>query len=475
MASHTSGPVQYDDHMGEMDALMWNIERDPMLRSTILSVMVLDRPPDEARWHAALARALRKVPRLSQRVSLDPLGAAPPQWEHDPNFDLGYHLRRVRAPGRGTFRDLLDVAAPMVMQAFDKDRPLWELVQVDDLTDGQTGILLKVHHSVSDGVGLVRMTASLVERAREPHPSHAGAPHALLDEPLPTAAHGAFRDALEALRYRAGSNLEHTARAANAIGGWLARATRHPVDAADEIRQLAGSLGRLLEPIDAPLSPVMGGRSLGLHLDALTIPLAELQRAARSARCTLNDAFVAGVTGGLRRYHEAHQHPVEALRMTMPINLRSGDDATHAGNHFSAARFLVPVALRDPGERMQAIHALVTAQRHEPALPLVDEVAALIGRLPRMVAVGWFGSMLKAIDFVTSNVPGPQFPVYASGARVLRMFGFGPLTGAAANITLFSYDGDLDIGISTDRAAVPDPAVFRECLSQGMAEVLGVG
>jgi WS/DGAT/MGAT family acyltransferase len=466
--------VQYDDHMGETDALMWNIERDPMLRSTILSVMLLDAPPDDARFHAALARALRKVPRLSQRVMLDPLGAAPPRWEHDANFDLGYHIRRVRAPGDGTLRDLLDLAAPIAMQAFDKDRPLWELTQVDGLADGQTGILLKLHHSVSDGVGMVRMTSSLVERSREPNPGHAGVPDALFEEPMPEAARGAFRDALEALRYRAGSNLVHTAHAAAAVSEWLGRAVRHPIDAVDEVRQLAGSLGRLLQPIDEPLSPIMRQRSMALHLDAFTIVLDDLQRAARAVRCTLNDAFVAGVTGGLRRYHERHGHPVAALRMTMPINLRHADDGAHAGNHFSAARFTVPVALRDPVQRIQAIHALVVAQRHEPALPLAEEVAALVGRLPRAIAVGLFGSMLKAIDFVTSNVPGPPFPVYASGARVLRLFGFGPLTGAAANVTLFSYDGDLDIGVNTDRAAVPDPDVFLQCLREGMHEVLAV-
>ena len=119
--------LHYDERMSASDALMWNIERDPMLRSTILSAIVLDGLPDEARFRQALERALGKVPRLRQHVVLDPLGAAPPRWELDPHFDLGYHERRLRAPGAGSLRDLLDLAAPIAMQAFDKDRPLWEL------------------------------------------------------------------------------------------------------------------------------------------------------------------------------------------------------------------------------------------------------------------------------------------------------------------------------------------------------------
>ena len=104
----------------------------------------------------------------------------------------------------------------------------------------------------------------------------------------------------------------------------------------------------------------------------------------------------------------------------------------------------------------------------------MDDIAGVLVRFPRRVAVGLLGSMLKSIDFVTSNVPGPQFPVYASGAKVEQMFGFGPLSGAAANITLFSYDGSVQLAVNTDRAAVPDADTFMECLHEGVGEVLSL-
>src|SRR5512134_1611111 len=98
--------VEYRDRMSETDALLWNNERDPMLRSTIASVLLLDRPPDEGRFGQAIGRALARIPRLRQRVVLDPFAVAPPRWGSDPHFDLGYHVRRVGAPGKGSLREL---------------------------------------------------------------------------------------------------------------------------------------------------------------------------------------------------------------------------------------------------------------------------------------------------------------------------------------------------------------------------------
>jgi len=235
--------LRYDERMSESDALLWNNERDPMLRSTIASVMLLEQAPDPQRFSTAVDRSLEKIPRLRQRVALDPLGAAPPRWERDPHFDLGYHWRRVRIAGDGTLRDLLDLAQPIAMQAFDKDRPLWVLYQVEGLDEGRSAIVMKLHHAVSDGVGLVRMTSSLVERSAEPRaprPGAAGAP-SVLDEPGPR---GAFEETLRALQYRAGANLERTARAAGALRGGAGRLLRDPLGAARDAGRLAGIVNR---------------------------------------------------------------------------------------------------------------------------------------------------------------------------------------------------------------------------------------
>jgi WS/DGAT/MGAT family acyltransferase len=467
----------YDDRMSDADALTWTIERDPLLRSTILSVWLLDRMPDADRLHHKLEQTLQRIPRLRQRVVEDPLGVAPPRWRDDPRFHLPYHLRRLGVPGKGALRDLLDLAEPIAMQAFDRDRPLWELALVDGLEGGRAGVILKIHHAMSDGVGLVHMTSSLIERSAEAAPDadadadvergSALAPHAA-DPRGP----GPLDETLDALRYRAAHGVEQGLGAAGAVLRGLGRIVRGPVGAVRDAAELAASAARLLAPASEPLSPLMTGRSLGCCLHAFARPLPALRAAGKRVGGTVNDAFVAGVAGGLRHYHEAHGAPVDELRMTMPINLRHGQKGRRAGNQFAPVRFPVPVGIVDPLERMRVIRERVASERAEPSLPALDVLASALAGLPDAAATAAFGGMLKAVDFITSNVPGPTFPVYIAGARILEMIPFGPLSGSAANVVLFSYDGQAQIGVNSDLAAVPDAEVFCDCLEQGMDEVL---
>ena len=460
--------MQYDERMGDTDALMWHIERDPALRSTIACVWILDRMPDPDRMAAVTERASRAIPRLRQRVVSDPLGLANPSWEFDPDFDLRFHLRHLRAPGAGTLRDLFDVAEPIAMQAFDRDRPLWEFYLIDGLEGGRAGVIMKLHHAISDGVGLVRMTESMVERSRDDVLSTDDLP------PLPDMPARSIRDRLgDALRHQLRQGSQERRAVAGAAARGLGRLIRDPAGTLKSASEMAGSLGRLLRPISEPLSPIMQGRSIGLSFHGFGVPLAELKRAARVASGTVNDAFVAGVAGGFRLYHEHHGQPVDELRMAMPINLRAGEKGRKAGNQFVPARFPVPVAEPNPIKRMKIIRARVLEQRAEPALPTFELVSGGFNRLPPALYTSYFGSMLKAVDFTTSNVPGPRFPVYMSGAKIEQMFPFGPTQGAA-NITGFSYDGQFQIGLNADPAAIADAPVLAECLQKAFGEVLSV-
>lgn len=463
--------VVYEDRMSDGDALMWQIERDPILRSTITGVWLLDTAPDHPRLRERAERALHHIPRLRQRVAANPFSIAPPRWEVDPDFDLDFHLRRVRAPGDGSLRDLLDFCQPIAMQSFDRDRPLWELYVVEGLAQGRAGLVMKLHHAISDGVGLVQMMGRMMETWRVPDPSRTARPLPPLPEP---AYKGIGERFLDALGHERRKQVGRALGVIDALRSGLPDALRHPVDTARELSEAIASVGRLLQPVSEPLSPLMRGRSMRLHLDAFPIPLAGLKAAARKAGGTVNDAFVAGVVEGLRRYHARHGVAVERLRMTMPINVRGGDTAQRAGNQFVPARFEVPCDVLDPVARMQCIRDLVRRQRSEPALPLIDEVSSLLNRFPAAISTQLFGSMLKGVDFVTSNVPGPQGDVFASGALIEQIYGFGPLSGAAANITLFSYRGQCGIALNSDHCAVPDPDVFRTCALEGLEEVLGV-
>ena len=159
---------KFEGRMSDTDALMWAVEKDPLLRSTITAIALLDQAPDHDRVLAKIDRGVRLIPRLRQRVVAPPFGVAPPEWIYDHNFDLNYHLRFVRAPGDGTLRDLLDLAAPMAMQGFDRARPLWEFTVVEGLADGKAAMIQKVHHAVTDGVGGIELALMLLDAERDP-------------------------------------------------------------------------------------------------------------------------------------------------------------------------------------------------------------------------------------------------------------------------------------------------------------------
>jgi WS/DGAT/MGAT family acyltransferase len=457
--------MRFEDRMSDADALMWTIEKDPQLRSTITSVVILDRTPDHDKLAGVVDRATRLVPRLRQRVVSNMLSIAPPRWEVDPQFDLGFHLRWLRAPGDGRMRDVLDVAAPIAMQSFDRARPLWEFHVVDGLADGRAAVILKIHHAITDGVGGVKIAMHLYDLERD------GADRGPMPDGPAVNVLGQRARIFDALQHERRRQLGILRRA----GGTAATAAASTAaDAPGSFRrfgEVASSIARMLQPATQPLSPLMTARSLSIRFDTLVAPLEELKVAARKADGKLNDAFVAAVAGGLRRYHDHHGVAVDALRMTMPINVRTEQTADLAGNQFAPARFPVPVTIDDPIERMRAIRGLVAQQRAEPALSLTEPLAGVLYRLPATLATGVFGAMLRGVDFVTSNVPGVPVPVYFAGGRIEAQFPFGPLTGAAANVTLLSYLDEVQIGVSTDPAAVTDPDLFAACLVEGFDEI----
>ncbi len=467
------GELIYESRMSDSDALMWTIEKDAMLRSTITAVAILDRAPERARLRALLDRATRTVPRLRQRVRANPLSIAPPRWEVDPSFDLDYHVRFARVSGDGTLRDVLDMVQPIAMAGFDRARPLWEATLVEGMEDGRAALVMKIHHAITDGVGSVKLALIMFELERDPTGGDdlPPAPDAVV---MSQAAR--WVDAIAHERRRA---LGIARRSGATISGAVVRtatdAVSDPRATVGRAGETVGSVGRLFAPATEPMSPLMTDRSLSIRFDRITVPLDGVKAAAKAAGATLNDAFVAATVGGLAAYHRDMGMPAEALRMSMPISVRNEDTEDQAGNQFVPARFPIPLDEPDPVRCMQALHELILGQRGEPALDLVEPMAGVLRRLPTSVSTGLFGSMLKGVDVVTSNVPGAPIPIYTAGGRVEEMFAFGPLTGAALNLTLLSYLDDIHIGVNVDPAAVTEPDRLVAALRAAWDEILAVG
>ena len=179
------------------------------------------------------------------------------------------------------------------------------------------------------------------------------------------------------------------------------------------------------------------------------MPLLQLKAAGNSVGGSLNDAYVAGLLGGFRRYHEHFGQPIDELAMAMPISLRRGDHPM-GGNRFAGARFAAPVGEPDPAERIHLIHEFVLTAREEPALDVFGLLAPALNRLPVPLVARVYGAQTTKLDLQASNIAGLPYPAYLAGARIERMLPFGPLPGCAVMATLLSYAGTCCIGLNTD-------------------------
>lgn len=456
------------DRMGAFDAVMWGVEQDPILRSVIVAMTVLDSDPDMDQLVDRVTRMTLAVPKLRQRVIGNPVSPIPPRWELDPNFDLGYHLKRYHVPADGTDRPLLRIAEQLAEQDFDRDRPLWEMAVVHGFDAGRAAVILKLHHAITDGVGGMAMAATLFDLSRVPATDLG---------PLPAEPTGEVLDLTGRVRNGAQFLTRAVVRQGRAVAEGAidlgSRVLADPGESAVAGAAFAQSAARLLAPASEPLSPLMHGRSLSSHLAVIQVPFAPFKAAAKQVGGTLNDAYLAAVAGGVATYHEEHGTPTDQIRVNMPVNMRASGDSA-GGNRWVPARFPMPVDSGPPAERIMRLGPILAQARTEPALSVSDTVYRLLTALPQGAATSISAGMMKGCDLAITNVPGPPISLFAAGAQVLAIVPFAPKAGAAANVALMTYDGVGYVGLNIDPRAIPDPAVFVGHVRAGFDQVLAL-
>ena len=448
--------------MRDTDAFSWYLEKDPGLRATIVAVAWLDQHPDFDLLSARLERATRLAPRFRQRLVEPPGRLAAPRWI-DTDFDLSLHLHRIDSPLPHTPVTVADFARIQAMSGFDRSRPLWEFTLVEHLVGDRAALVMKVHHSLTDGIGGMQLATLLFDTTRETGP--------MGDVPVPESGRvpGTAQLVRESLAYdwhRVSDTVRHGLSSALPTTMHIAR---NPLRSMSNTLAMVRSVARFVEPVPRTLSPIMTGRSLDRQLDMIAVDLHDLKKAGKSVGGTLNDAFVSSISGGLRRYHELHDISVPELRITLPISIRKAEDPV-GGNRITLERFKVPVGMADPAERVRVTGKQCRGAADDRAQPLSDVIAGALNLLPS----GVVGSMLKHVDFLASNVAGINTPIFLAGALVSGYYAFGPTTGSAVNATLLSYNGTCCVGFTIDSAAVSDYNVLMRCFREGFEEVLAL-
>lgn len=454
-----------DDSMNELETAMWRAERHPQRSSTLCSLLILDQTPDWDRLVAAHEWATSLIGRARQRVVEPLLPVGTPVWRADPHFKLDYHLRRLHLGPRKSMADLLTLAQTIAQVPFDRTRPLWEATLIEGLEGGRAAYLLKLHHSLTDGLGAVQLLALVQSPTRE---------HTADKPTRATEATEEPADPVEVTLDAARRTLAHgtglLGAAVDTARHWLA----NPGDVTSETLRFGASLRRVLSPPPAPPSPLLRPRDgRAWVFRTLECQLADLRRAGRAAGGSVNDAYLAALLGGLRRYHEVHGVPVDELPVTVPVSLRRADDPM-GGNAFAGAMFAAPVGIVDPADRIAAMRGIVMSSLTEPALDALSIVTPVVNRLPSAVGATVV-EFAANTDLSASNVPGLTEDAYMAGARIERIFPFGPLPGVAVMAAMVTHVGTCCIGLNIDGSGVKDVPVLAECFEAGLAEVLALG
>jgi WS/DGAT/MGAT family acyltransferase len=458
--------------MSDTEAIMWAVEKDPALRSDFCNLTILEHSPDEERVLRTLDRAVDAIPRLRQRVVSAPLRIVPPAFADDPTLDLTAHIRRVALPRGNSHRALLDLCASLAEQPLDRARPLWEFTLIEGLSEGRVALLQKVHHTITDGVGGLRLSLAFVDFE----------PDAPLAQPVARAAvpiddteldHGTT---LQASRTAV---VDATARgiglAKRAVGGtthMVTHPTELPARAIDTVR-VAHSLRRQLFNSGPARSDVMRGRSLTRHFETHTLALPMVQATARKLGGSVNDVYVTGLAAALGRYHVRMGSSVGTLRLAMPISTRNRND--EAANRFVPARVVIPIQPDDdPAVLFAAVRDRLDAAKNESAIGAAEGLAIVLTPLPTAMLVAMTRAQARTTDFAATNLRGSPIPLYIAGARVLASYPFGPRTNTALNATLLSYGDELNLGLNIDPAAVTDIDAFMADIAFSFEVLLGI-
>ncbi|KUH80384.1 MULTISPECIES: wax ester/triacylglycerol synthase family O-acyltransferase [unclassified Mycobacterium] len=453
------------EELSPLDQILHRGEANPRTRSGIMTVEILDCAPDWDTFRAKFDTASRKVLRLRQKVVMPTLPTVAPRWVVDPDFNLDFHLRRVRAPAPGTFRQVLDIAEVAAQSPLDISRPLWTATLVEGLSGDRAALVVHLSHAVTDGVGGVEMFANLYDLERDPPPQ----PVPPLPIPQDLSPNDLMRQGINRLPGTIAGRMRGALFGAAHVAGEV---IRDPISRLGSVVEYAMSGARVVGPVADP-SPVLRRRSLSSRSEAIDIEFGILHRAAKAAGGSINDAYLAGVCGALRLYHEAKGVPIDTLPMAVPVNLRSDADPA-GGNRFAGINLAAPIGLSDPEVRIRHIRSQMTTKREERAIDMVGAIAPLVGLLPDSVLESMAGSFVNS-DVQASNVPVYAGDTFIAGAKVLRQYGLGPLPGVAMMVVLVSRSGYCTITSRYDRAAVTDQELWARCLLAGFDEVLALG
>jgi diacylglycerol O-acyltransferase len=453
------------ERLTRLDASFLYLE-EPDTPMHVGGVLILEAPPGGVDALAALVEArLPLVPRYRQRVAEVPGHLANPVWVDDPEFDIAYHVRRNGLPRPGTEAQLLDLVSRLASRPLDRTRPLWEMYLVEGLPHGRVAVVTKTHPALVDGLSAIDIGQVLLDV--EP------------DAPTPEA--GNWRPQRPPngaqLVWQA---LDEYVRRPSAIVDTARGAVTDVRSTAARLTGVAGGLLRTARKtmLSAPHSPLNAPVGRQRRVAVARAELDQLKKIRRAHGGTVNDVLLTVVTGALREWLLSRGEPVvggTSVRALVPVSMQ--DEDAVAGNRVSSYLVDLPVGEPNPRVRLARLsYAMRGIAQHGQSVG-ADSLIALTGFAPPTLhalgARAARGLSRRLFNLVVTNVPGPQFPLYAAGSRMLEVFPVVPLArGQGLSIGMTSYDGRVYFGLNADRDSVGDVDVLADLIEQEVGELV---
>lgn len=447
-----------------------------------------------------LAERIDLVPAFRMRLLEVPFGVEHPSLVEDAHFDLDYHVRRAAIPSPGGREQLAAFVGDVASRPLDRRRPLWEFHVVEGLERGLVALVTKVHHSIIDGVSGAELVAALFDLSADPSPLPLfGGARARRSSAPGTAA--ASEEEPEEPRVATGvddrnggvgvlpSELARWRHAISSLPGQIDAVRRAMTGTVQTARQL-GPLRRdqvsaAPVPFKAPRTSI--NRAISPHRRSAfaELPLADIRRVCQILGGTTNDVVLACAAGALREFFETRHEQVDGSLVAMvPVSVRTESEQAVLGNRISATLVSLATDLERPAARLEAIRTGMAASKEQcetigPGLFTAwadAAVPAVTSRLSRLLTnFRVFDRAKPPFNVIVSNVPGPDFPLYLAGARLVGIYPFGPIVeGVGVNITVFSYLDTVHVGVLGCWDQVREVGVIAKsmqvCLDELVAE-----
>jgi diacylglycerol O-acyltransferase / wax synthase len=414
-----------------------------------------------------VTRRLVKVPVFTRRLVEVPFRLGHPYWVDDPSFDIDFHLRRRALPAPGGVAELAEFVGDVCSRQLDRSKPLWQMYIVEGLDNGNIALVTKMHHSTIDGVSGAELLSQLFDLSSDPTTGETEQPE-ITRSRIPSDA----QIVVQALATR----LTKPPRLAR-----LAWKTAFALLDVRKVRSSESSTKAAL-PLTAPRTSMNAAITSHRLVAFSSISLDEVKRLKNVVGATVNDVVLAICTGALRNYLASRDElPDSPLVATVPVSVQ-GMEGIQGSNHVSAMFVSLPTHIEDPLERLRAISDSTKGAKEEHKALGADVLLNWVEYATPTVfaAAARTYSRLKLADrhrpihnVIISNVPGPDFPLYFSGAELVAGFPLGPIMeGAGLNITVMSYRGVLNWGLMACRETVAGAGDIADSIPDALDELL---